>query len=62
MMGDVPLTGANLLKYGRFAYPSAPTVLGGFEYLLIPLGIIAVTFVVGGVVFTRQAPAVAERL
>ena len=44
------------------ATPSAATALGGWVYLLEPLGIIAATFVLGFVVFNRTAPYVAENL
>jgi ABC-2 type transport system permease protein len=44
------------------AAPSAAYLLGGAEYLLIPLGIVLVVFVLGLWVFNRTAPRVAEDL
>jgi ABC-2 type transport system permease protein len=41
---------------------SAGQVLGGWIHLLEPLGIVALTFVVGFWVFNRSAPSVAENL
>jgi ABC-2 type transport system permease protein len=41
---------------------SAGQLLGGWIYLLEPLGIVALTFAVGFWVFNRQAPSVAENL
>ena len=44
------------------ATPSAASLLGGGARLLIPVGIVAVVFVLGLVVFNRTAPYVAENL
>ncbi len=44
------------------ATPSAASLLGGGARLLIPVGIVAVVFVLGLVVFNRTAPHVAENL
>jgi ABC-2 type transport system permease protein len=44
------------------AIPSASYLIGGTVYLLIPIGIVLVTFVVGLWVFNRTAPRVAEDL
>ncbi len=41
---------------------SAGQLLGGWIYLLEPLGIVALTFVLGFWVFNRSAPSVAENL
>jgi ABC-2 type transport system permease protein len=41
---------------------SAGQVMGGWIYLLEPLGIVALTFVIGFWVFNRSAPSVAEDL
>ena len=41
---------------------SAGQLLGGWIYLLEPLGIVALTFALGFWVFNRQAPSVAENL
>jgi ABC-2 type transport system permease protein len=42
--------------------PSAALALGGWEYVLIPLGIIAVVFTLGVVVFNHEAPRISENL
>ena len=42
--------------------PSASFALGGWEYALIPLGIIAVVFALGVVVFHHEAPRISENL
>ena len=42
--------------------PSAAEAIGGTLLLLIPLGIVAGTFVLGLWVFSRRAPAIAEEL
>jgi ABC-2 type transport system permease protein len=44
------------------ANPSAAYALGGWEYIAIPLGIIAVVFVLGVWVFNREAPRISENL
>jgi ABC-2 type transport system permease protein len=44
------------------ANPSAAFALGGWEYALIPLGIILVVFVLGVVVFHHEAPRISENL
>jgi ABC-2 type transport system permease protein len=44
------------------ANPSAAYALGGWEYIAIPLGIIAFVFVLGVWVFSREAPRIAENL
>jgi ABC-2 type transport system permease protein len=41
---------------------SAGQILGGWIYLLEPLGIVALTFAIGFWVFNRSAPSVAENL
>ncbi len=40
--------------------PSAATVAGGFQYLLIPAGIVVGIFILGFWVFNRAAPRIAE--
>jgi ABC-2 type transport system permease protein len=42
--------------------PSAAYALGGWEFIAIPLGIIAVVFVLGVWVFNREAPRISENL
>jgi ABC-2 type transport system permease protein len=42
--------------------PSAAAAIGGTVWLLIPFGIVAVTFALGLWVFSREAPRVAENL
>jgi ABC-2 type transport system permease protein len=42
--------------------PTAPTVLGGWVELLIPVAIVAVIFAVGFWVFFRETPRIAENL
>ena len=42
--------------------PTAPTVLGGWVELLIPVGIVVAIFVVGFWVFFRETPRIAENL
>ncbi len=42
--------------------PTAATVIGGTWRLILPLGVIALTFVVGLWIFTREAPRIAEDL
>jgi ABC-2 type transport system permease protein len=42
--------------------PSAAEAIGGAAWLLIPFGIVAVTFVVGIWLFSRMAPLIAEEL
>ncbi len=42
--------------------PSAAFALGGWEYALIPLGIILVVFALGVVVFNHEAPRISENL
>jgi ABC-2 type transport system permease protein len=44
------------------ANPSAAYALGGWEFIAIPLGIIAFLFVLGVWVFNREAPRIAENL
>jgi ABC-2 type transport system permease protein len=44
------------------ANPSAAYALGGWEYIAIPLGIIAFLFVLGVWVFNHEAPRIAENL
>jgi len=44
------------------AYPSAYAAMGGGALILIPIGILVATVVVGFVVFDRRAPKVAEQL
>jgi ABC-2 type transport system permease protein len=44
------------------AYPSAASAMGGGAMILIPIGITVAAFVVGFLVFDRQAPRVAEQL
>jgi ABC-2 type transport system permease protein len=41
---------------------SAARYIGGWERLLIPLGLIALVFVLGLWFFNREAPRIAERL
>ena len=42
--------------------PSAAFALGGWQYALIPLGIIVAVFVLGVVVFHHEAPRISENL
>ena len=42
--------------------PTAPTVLGGWFELAIPVGIVIAIFVVGSWVFFRETPRIAENL
>ncbi len=42
--------------------PSAAFALGGWEYALIPLGIILVVFALGVIVFQHEAPRISENL
>ncbi len=42
--------------------PSASFALGGWEYALIPLGIILVVFAIGVIVFHHEAPRISENL
>lgn len=44
------------------AAPSAATAVGGAAWLLIPLGLVVLTFAIGLYVFNRQAPRIAENL
>ena len=44
------------------ANPSANFALGGWEYVMIPVGIIAVVFALGVVVFHHEAPRISENL
>jgi ABC-2 type transport system permease protein len=58
---------AALIQQARHAIigPSQPTAadaIGGAVWLLIPLGIVVVTFVVGIWLFSRMAPLIAEEL
>ena len=58
---------AVVLTQTRHAFldPSAPTAaleIGGAARLLIPLGVIVVTFALGWFVFKREAPRIAENL
>ena len=42
--------------------PSAATLIGGYDMLMIPLGIIVFLFVLGAWVFRRASPRIAENL
>jgi ABC-2 type transport system permease protein len=42
--------------------PTAPTVLGGWVELLIPVGIVAAIFAVGFWIFFKETPRIAENL
>jgi hypothetical protein len=42
--------------------PSAAFALGGWEFALIPLGIILAVFALGVVVFHHEAPRISENL
>ena len=44
------------------SYPTASEAAGGFAWLLIPIGISLVLIVLGGQVFRRMAPRIAEDL
>ncbi len=44
------------------AAPTAPTVLGGWLELLVPVAIVAAIFAVGFWVFARETPRIAENL
>jgi ABC-2 type transport system permease protein len=44
------------------ANPSAATALGGAEWVLIPLAIIVVVFLLGAWAFNREAPRISENL
>ncbi len=62
VIGYVVLHGTYAAKYGRVAFPSAATAIGGAAYLLAPVGIIFAVFALGWWVFIREAPRVAEHL
>jgi len=51
-----------LVGGGEGVNPSAAFALGGWEYAMIPLGIIAVVFVLGVAVFHHEAPRISENL
>jgi ABC-2 type transport system permease protein len=51
-----------LVGGGEGVNPSASFALGGWEYALIPLGIILVVFALGVVVFHHEAPRISENL
>jgi ABC-2 type transport system permease protein len=51
-----------LVGGGEGVNPSAAFALGGWEYALIPLGIILVVFALGVVVFHHEAPRISENL
>lgn len=42
--------------------PTAATIMGGIQYLLIPGGIVLVVFTLGAIVFRRASPRIAENL
>jgi ABC-2 type transport system permease protein len=42
--------------------PTAMTVLGGWQWLIVPVGIVVLLFALGWWVFTREAPRIAENL
>jgi ABC-2 type transport system permease protein len=44
------------------AYTNAPRAIGGALWLLVPLAIVIVTFLLGWRVFNREAPRIAEEL
>jgi ABC-2 type transport system permease protein len=62
LIGAGPLHGVYAQKYGPYAFPSASTAAGGAGHLLVPIAIIVALFAVGYIVFTREAPMVAEHL
>ena len=51
-----------LVGGGEGVNPSAAFALGGWEYALIPLGIILAVFALGVVVFHHEAPRISENL
>jgi len=51
-----------LVGGGEGVNPSAAFALGGWEFALIPLGIILVVFTLGVVVFHHEAPRISENL
>lgn len=42
--------------------PTTATLMGGTEYLFIPLGFVLVVFTLGAIVFRRASPRIAENL
>ena len=42
--------------------PTAITVLGGWQWLAVPAGIVVAVFALGWWVFMREAPRIAENL
>ena len=65
LIASLPI--AAILTQARHAMvdPSAPTAadaVGGAEWLLVPLGIVALTFAAGVWVFRRESPGIAENL
>jgi len=44
------------------AYVNAPRAIGGVGWLLVPLGIVALSLLLGWRVFSREAPRIAEEL
>jgi ABC-2 type transport system permease protein len=58
---------ATILSQMRYAFidptaPSAATLAGGVALLLIPLAVVVAACVIGWIVFTREAPRIAEDL
>jgi ABC-2 type transport system permease protein len=51
-----------LVGGGEGVNPSAAFALGGWEYAMIPVGIILVVFVLGVLVFHHEAPRISENL
>ena len=65
LLASLPI--AAILTQARHALidPGAPTAadaVGGTEWLLVPLGIVALTFAAGVWVFHRESPGIAENL
>lgn len=60
-----PLGMIQVQMYKAFINPSAPSAIeaiGGGIRILLPLGLIAITFVLGVWLFNREAPRIAENL
>ena len=61
-----PIAAIQVQMYKAFVNPSATVraieAIGGAVRLLIPLGLIAIVFVLGMWLFNREAPRIAENL
>jgi ABC-2 type transport system permease protein len=61
LIGYVHLEPAFVPKYGP-TFTDAASAAGGYSHLIIPILIVPAVFALGGWVFTREAPRVAENL